>query len=47
MALAIYGGRIDNAFDYRVLLAYLNQIFCDEAIVGAQRPLGNHLRMPS
>ena len=31
---AIYGGRVDNTFDMRVLISYLEQCFNDSAITG-------------
>ena len=32
LELAIYGGRVDNAFDSRVLMSYLKQFFNSEVI---------------
>ena len=34
MENAIYGGRVDNTFDMRVLISYLEQCFNDTAITG-------------
>ena len=34
MENAIYGGRVDNTFDMRVLISYLEQCFNDIAITG-------------
>ena len=34
MENAIYGGRVDNTFDMRVLISYLDQCFNDTAITG-------------
>ena len=34
MQNAIYGGRVDNTFDMRVLFSYLEQIFNDFVIPG-------------
>ena len=34
MENAIYGGRVDNTFDMRVLYSYLEQIFNDDVIPG-------------
>eukprot|EP00981_Chlorochromonas_danica_P004240 scaffold857_cov152-Ochromonas_danica.AAC.23 len=48
---AIYGGRVDNAFDMRVLRAYLKLFFSDrlagEGSAGAEVIQGTPLRMPS
>ncbi|VDD74961.1 unnamed protein product [Mesocestoides corti] len=41
---AIYGGRMDNPFDVKVLESFLNQIFCEDTL--NQRQLGP-LRLPS
>ena len=46
---AIYGGRVDNPFDNRVMVSYLLQFF-DPNIIGASRGGGNKigpLTMPS
>ena len=40
--LAIYGGRVDNPFDNRVLVSYLTQIF-DPNIIGEQSRSGKKL----
>jgi len=32
LELAIYGGRVDNPFDSRVLMSYLKQVFNSEVI---------------
>lgn len=29
---AIYGGRVDNKFDFRILNSYLSQFFCSATI---------------
>ena len=42
---AIYGGRIDNDFDLRVLRNYMQQIFKDETIKG-QKKLSDILAVP-
>ena len=42
---AIYGGRIDNDFDLRVLRTYMHQIFKDETIKG-QKKLSDVLVVP-
>ena len=34
MENAIYGGRVDNTFDMRVLISYLEQCFNDTTITG-------------
>lgn len=34
MENAIYGGRVDNTFDMRVLFSYLEQIFNDTIVTG-------------
>ncbi len=34
MENAIYGGRVDNTFDMRVLISYLEQCFNDATITG-------------
>ncbi|XP_068211563.1 cytoplasmic dynein 2 heavy chain 1 [Palaemon carinicauda] len=39
---AIYGGRIDNIWDIRVLSAYLHIFFSNE-IIGGRKPAGNQL----
>lgn len=39
---AIYGGRIDNDFDLRVLRTYMQQVFKDDTIKG-QRKLSDVL----
>jgi len=48
---AIYGGRIDNAYDVRVLRAYLNAFFSDrlasDSSTGVEVIPGTPLRMPS
>jgi dynein heavy chain 2 len=42
---AIYGGRIDNEFDLRVLRAYIAQMFNDP-VLGGQEPLSRMLPVP-
>lgn len=42
---AIYGGRIDNDFDVRVLRAYISKIFKDSVLRG-QEPLSNMIPVP-
>ena len=48
---AIYGGRVDNLYDLRVLRAYLNMFFVDRLVSddsgGKEVILGTPLRMPS
>lgn len=34
LKFVIYGGRIENDFDFKVLDSYLNVLFCDEKING-------------
>lgn len=45
MENAIYGGRIDNEYDLRVLRTYMHQIFKDETIKG-QKKLSDVLLVP-
>jgi dynein heavy chain 2 len=42
---AIYGGRIDNEFDLRVLRAYIESLFRDQTLKG-QLPLSNVIPVP-
>ena len=42
---AIYGGRIDNSFDLRVLRAYIKEMFRD-AVLSGQEPLSNMVPVP-
>eukprot|EP00743_Colponemidia_sp_Colp-15_P007052 GILK01007609.1.p1 GENE.GILK01007609.1~~GILK01007609.1.p1 ORF type:complete len:2172 (-),score=437.61 GILK01007609.1:43-6558(-) len=47
---SIYGGRIDNEFDLRVLKAYLQQYFASDALLGSaasRRPLAQGVVVPS
>jgi dynein heavy chain 2 len=48
---AIFGGRIDNAFDLRVLRSYLNVFFCDrlasDGSSGMEVMPSTPLRMPA
>ncbi|XP_043547742.1 cytoplasmic dynein 2 heavy chain 1 isoform X2 [Chiloscyllium plagiosum] len=44
---AIYGGRIDNIFDLRVLTSYLEQFFSPRAIAGSQSRSKNIASFPS
>lgn len=44
---AIYGGRIDNIFDLRVLNSYLEQFFNPKAIAGSQSRSKNVASFPS
>ncbi len=37
MENAIYGGRVDNLFDMRILVAYLRKIFSSETLPGSGR----------
>lgn len=39
---AIYGGRVDNIWDSKVLSAYL-QIFFNSDVVGGRKPTATHL----
>lgn len=39
---AIYGGRVDNVWDSKVLSAYL-QIFFNNSMVGGRKPTATHL----
>lgn len=39
---AIYGGRVDNIWDGKVLSAYL-QIFFNSDVVGGRKPTATHL----
>lgn len=45
MENAIYGGRIDNEFDLRVLRAYIEQTFKDATLMG-QEPLSKIIPVP-
>ena len=48
MENAIYGGRVDNTFDMRVLISYLGQCFNDAAITGqAATPTRSGMKMPA
>lgn len=50
MENAIYGGRVDNQFDMRVLTAYLKQHFHPDVISGsgrAKRQLSDEINMPT
>ena len=40
LSLAVYGGRIDNTFDARVLSSYLAQYFSSDVISDASRSRG-------
>jgi len=42
---AIYGGRVDNDFDLRVLRTYMEQIFKDSVLKG-QEMLSNAIQAP-
>lgn len=42
---AIYGGRVDNDFDLRVLRAYMEGLFKNSTLTG-QEPLSNMLPVP-
>lgn len=42
---AIYGGRIDNEYDLRVLRAYIAQMFSDSVLRG-QEPLSKMVPVP-
>jgi len=35
---AIYGGRVDNEFDLRILVSYLENFFTDEVLSGSSPP---------
>lgn len=39
---AIYGGRVDNVWDIRVLTAYLHIFFTNE-VIGGRKPASNQL----
>lgn len=45
LELAIYGGRIDNVFDLKVLRCYMNQFFTEQTLRG-QKKLSNLLTLP-
>ena len=45
MENAIYGGRVDNEYDMRVLRSYMQQVFKD-AILKGQAPLSNMVQTP-
>ncbi|XP_043189481.1 cytoplasmic dynein 2 heavy chain 1-like [Amphibalanus amphitrite] len=50
MENAIYGGRVDNSFDLRVMVSYLKEFFNGEVISGsskAHRPLGPNINLPT
>src|SRR5689334_6788891 len=46
MENAIYGGRVDNPFDFRVLKAYLSSIFSVDILTGRKELYGT-ARLPS
>ena len=46
LAQAIYGGRVDNPYDVRVLNAYLRRYFCQQAVSGRPMP-GTGLLLPT
>ena len=46
LSQAIYGGRVDNPQDARVLRAYLRQYFCQEAVSGRPMP-GTSVMLPT
>lgn len=37
LELAIYGGRVDNNFDLKVLRCYMNQFFNEQTLRGSQK----------
>lgn len=50
MESAVYGGRVDNAFDMNVLVAYLKQYFNSETIPGqgkARQMLCDEIQLPN
>ncbi|XP_037092634.1 cytoplasmic dynein 2 heavy chain 1-like [Pollicipes pollicipes] len=50
MENAIYGGRVDNKFDLRVLVSYLENFFNGDVISGtskSHRPLGPGINLPT
>lgn len=44
---AIYGGRIDNTVDLKVLKAYLDMYFVDEVLSHRWKPLNLHNSLPT
>ncbi|GLH06942.1 Uncharacterized protein GBIM_12528, partial [Gryllus bimaculatus] len=43
---AIYGGRVDNAFDVRVLASYARDFFDADVLASGRRPLGPGIALP-
>lgn len=44
---AVYGGRIENEQDLRVLIAYLQQYFIDDVLSHKWRPFGLNIGLPN
>ena len=44
---AVYGGRVDNAYDTRVLEVYLQRYFDPRLITGEQKELADGLSLPA
>lgn len=44
---AIYGGRVDNAYDIRVLSSYLREFFSSAVLVDARKSLGPGINIPT
>ncbi|XP_069679211.1 cytoplasmic dynein 2 heavy chain 1 isoform X2 [Periplaneta americana] len=44
---AIYGGRVDNVYDIRVLASYLREFFNTSTLVDGRKPLGPGINVPT
>eukprot|EP00050_Salpingoeca_kvevrii_P020215 m.95860 g.95860 ORF g.95860 m.95860 type:complete len:4292 (+) comp8765_c0_seq1:164-13039(+) len=45
LSAAVYGGRVDNAFDHRTLVSYLNRFFNDDIIRSGNSNRGTRARL--
>lgn len=44
---AIYGGRVDNIYDMRVLTSYLREFFNTAVLVNGRKSLGPEINVPT
>jgi hypothetical protein len=44
---AIYGGRVDNIYDIRVLSSYLREFFNTAVLVDGRKTLGSAVNIPT